>query len=445
VFLLVESAVVLFSSRKLAATSQAAHLLDSEQVPRSSRLWIDIVAEAVRATRANPLRTALAALATTAAVATMVVVITGLDGIAAYARDSGARAFGGDTFVITQVVPGQLSRRELADRLARNPPIKAADQRFLERVAGREVVYAPVAQRPGDVVAGNRRFEGAALNGTSHRLPDIRVIEIDQGRFFTESETTRAAPVVVIGDDIATTLFPGASALGRPVRIAGRRFEVIGVVARQGTAGGVTLDRYAYVPLGAWERAFGAAPSLQLFARAPSGFSGTARAEARARVSMRARRQLGPGEPDTFDVLTPEAARTFVLNLAQRIGAAALPITLMSLITAIVVVTNTVLVSVTQRTRDIGIRRALGARRGRIVAEVLAEALVTACLGGAAGMAMATLALSVASRLTGIALEPAVGTLVLASGAAAVTGVIAGLYPARHASNIDVIVALRSE
>ena len=409
------------------------------------RAWGDAVAEAVRATHANPLRTSLAALATAAAVATMVVVITGLDGIASYARDTGARTFGSDTFVITQVVPGQLSRRELAERLARNPAIRPADQRFLERVAGDDVVYAPTAQRTGDIAAGNLTFEGAALNGTSHALPDIRVIEIEAGRFFTQSETTRAAPVVVIGADIAATLFPGSPALGRPVRIAGRRFDVVGVVNRQGTAGGVTLDRYAYMPLGAWERAFGPAASLQIFARPPSGVGGTSRAEDRAHISMRARRQLHPGDADTFDILTPEAARTFVLALAGRIGVVALPISIMALITAIVVVTNTVLVSVTQRMRDIGIRRALGAKRARIVGEVLAESLVTACLGGAAGVIIALAALTAATRLTGLALEPAWTTLAWALGAATATGLIAGYYPARQASRLDVISALRLE
>ena len=315
----------------------------------------------------------------------------------------------------------------------------------MERIAGGEVLYAPVAQRTGDVVAGSRRFEGAALNGTSAALAEIRVIEIAEGRFFAAPEVTRAAPVVVIGADIAATLFPGSNALGRPVRIAGRRFDVIGVVARQGTAGGVTLDRYVYLPLGAWERAFGAAPSLQIFARPVAGLSAAARAEGRARAGMRARRQLRPGEADSFDILTPEAARSFVLSLAGRIGAAALPISLMALITAIVVVTNTVLVSVTQRMHGIGIRRALGATRRRIVSEVLAESLVMAGLGGAAGIAVAAAALLTAGRLTGLPLQPEGTTVVLAIGATALTGALAGYYPARRASTMDVMAALRLE
>jgi putative ABC transport system permease protein len=400
--------------------------------------------EAARAARNNPLRTALAALATAAAVATIIVVVSGLDGVARYARETGERAFGSDTFVVAQVVPGQLSRRELADRLARNPPIRAADVRFLDRVAGDAVIYAPTAQRAADIAAGSRVFENAAISGTSDTLPDIRVIDIEAGRFFTHTEATGAAQVVVIGADIADTLFPFENALGNRVRIAGRGFEVIGVVLRQGTAGGVTLDRYAYMPLAAFERAFGPLPSLQVFARAPHGGE-PALAEGRAHASLRARRQLAPGAADTFDILTPEAARTFVLQLANRIGAAALPISLMALLAAIVVVANTVLVSVTERMRELGIRRAMGATRARITGEVLAESLITACLGGAAGMAVSLSLLAVAGAVLDLALPARASTLLGAGAAAIGTGLLAGYVPARRAARIDVVAALRAE
>lgn len=401
-------------------------------------------AEAVAAARANRLRTALAALATAAAVATIVLVISGLDGVARYARETGARTFGSDTFVIAQLATGQLSRKQLEEQLARNPPIRRSDTRFLDRVSSDVVRYAPTAQRSAEVVAGSRSFENAALNGTTSALPDIRVIEVSEGRFFNATEVTRAAQVAVIGADIAETLFPGQSALQRRVRIAGRGFDVVGVVQRQGQAGGVTLDRYVYIPLGAYERAFGSAGSLQVFARAAPGVD-TSRGEDRAYVSMRARRQLAPGEADTFDIITPEAARNFVLQLASRIGVAALPISLMALLAAVVVVTNTVLVSVTQRTREIGIRRAVGAPRAQILAEVLAEAVLTATIGGLAGVAVAVGALAAASSAFDIALAPSSGTVAVALLAAAATGLAAGYFPARKAARIDVIMALRAE
>jgi len=400
--------------------------------------------EAVAAARANQLRTALAALATAAAVATMVLVVSGLDGFARYARETGERTFGSDTFVLAQLATAQLSRRELEERLARNPPIRRADTRFLDRVADDLVRYAPTAQRGADVVAGNRSFENAAVNGTTFALPDIRVIDVSEGRFFSEVETTQAAQVAVIGADVADALFPATSALNQRVRLAGRAFEVIGMVARQGQAGGVSLDSYVYIPLGAFERAFGAPATLQVFARAPAGGEASI-AESRAYASMRARRQLAPGGADTFDIITPEAARTFVLVLATRISAAALPLSLMALLAAVVVVTNTVLVSVTQRTREIGIRRAVGAPRAQILAEVLAESVLTAVIGGVAGIAAASALLAGASSAFNIPLTPSWATTAAACAAAAATGLVAGYLPARKAAQLDIVAAMRTE
>jgi putative ABC transport system permease protein len=148
---------------------------------------------------------------------------------------------------------------------------------------------------------------------------------------------------------------------------------------------------------------------------------------------------------DTFDILAPEAARGFVANLSARIGVAAAPISLMALLAAIVVVTNTVLVSVTQRTREIGVRRAVGARRDQIVMEILAESLLLALGGGIAGIAAALMLMAAAMAVLPIPLAASPGTLAVAVIAAAGSGVAAGWYPAVRATRLDVITALRSE
>jgi putative ABC transport system permease protein len=404
----------------------------------------DSLREAAATIRGNPLRSSLAALAMAAAVATTAVVVTGLDALAASARLASARAFGSDTFIVARLFPTGLSRRELADKLERNPNIRRTDLRFLERHAGDQVLYAPVAQRQAEVAAGSRTFENATVNGAGAALADIRDVGLERGRFLTREEESRAAQVAILGWSVADTLFPAQDALGASVRIGGRGFTVIGVQTRQGTAGGVSLDRFVFIPFPAFERLYGTPESLQIFARA-SDVALTSAAENRARASMRARRQLAPGVADNFDVLTPEASRSFVSAISERVGAAGPPISLMALLAAIVVITNTTLVSVTQRTREIGVRRAVGATRGQILLEVITESALVAVAGGSLGVLTAGFVLSAASGAFGsnLSLQPV--TMAFSLGAAAASGIAAGWYPARRAASIDVVAALRAE
>lgn len=407
-------------------------------------VYLEGVSEALATLRSQPLRAALAGLAMAAAVTTTAVVQTGLNGLARSAREASARAFGSDSFVIARVAAGTLSRRELADRITRNPNITRSDVRFLEGVAQSRLVYAATAQGSADVTAGSRQFENAAINGTQAALFDIRDVGIARGRAFTEDEVTRGAQVIVAGYAVADELFPAIDPLGQAVRIAGRAFRIVGIQAEQGSSGGVSLDRYIWMPITAFERAFGAPASLQVFARA-ADISRTGAAEDHARISMRARRQLSPAAPDTFDIITPEASRSFVTALTERLGAAAPPISLMALIAAVVVVTNTTLVSVTQRTREIGIRRAIGASRANVIVETLAESILIALAGGAVGLAAAAGVLSVASGVLGMALLLEWPTAIGSLAAAGLSGIVAGWYPARRAAGLDVVDAMRRE
>jgi putative ABC transport system permease protein len=407
-------------------------------------LLVEGISEAAQTIRNRPLRALLAGLAMSAAVATTAIVQTALNGLAQSARETSARAFGSDSFVIAKVASGNLSRRELAQKVERNPEITRPDVRFLENVAGARVIYAATTQRPADVVAGGRKFENATVNGTQAALFDIRDVGLSIGRPFTRTEEAGAAQVVVVGHGIVDALFPAGEPLGAIVRIGNRGFRIIGIQAAQGTSGGTSLDRYVWMPLGAFERTFGAASTLQVFAKAAEG-ARTSAAEDHAHASMRARRHLAPGSADTFDVITPEASRDFVAAITQRLGAAGPPISAMALLAAIVVVTNTTLVSVTQRTREIGIRRALGAPRASVLVETIAESSIIAIAGGAAGLLAATALMSAAARAVAIPLVLDWPTTLGSLLAAGVSGVAAGWYPARRAAGLDVIAALRQE
>jgi putative ABC transport system permease protein len=414
-------------------------------LPSRRRRLTDAIWQGVTAAAAHRLRSSLGAMAIAAAVATIVIVIAALDGVAAYARITTARAFGSDTFLVAQVASaGRVSRRELQQQLQRNPAIRRVEVTAIDRLAGGLVEYAPNAQTSAEVAAGGRTFENGAITGTWSTLSRLRDLAIVRGRFFRPDEDRSGALVAVIGADVADTLYPAQDPLGRFIRVAGRRFEVIGLQDRLGNSGGASLDRYVWIPLSAYERAFGAPRSLQIFAKAAEGRP-SVDGEDRARASLRATRGLAPGTADTFDLLTPDAARGFVLNLSQRIGAAAGPISAMALLAAIVVVTNTVLVSVTTRTREIGVRRALGASRQQIMQEVLSEAVVVAVAGGALGVVCAAGLVRLLATALGVPIDVSAQTLVVAIGAAGISGIVAGWYPARRATRLDVITALRTE
>ncbi|MGE5244211.1 MAG: ABC transporter permease [Betaproteobacteria bacterium] len=409
-----------------------------------ARVLVEGGSEALATIRSRPLRALLAGIAMAAAVATTAIVQTALNGLAQSARAASARAFGSDAFVVAKFSAGNLSRRELALKMERNPDITRADVRFLERVAGGRVAYAATVQRPADVVAGGRRFDNATINGTQAALFDIRDVGLSVGRPFTRAEELGGAQVIVVGRGVVDALFPAGEPLGATVRIGNRGFRIVGIQAAQGTSGGASLDRYLWMPLVAYERTFGAAPTLQVFAKA-LGSTRTSVAEDRARASMRARRHLAPGAADTFDLITPEASRSFVAAITERLGAAGPPIALMALLAAIVVVTNTTLVSVTQRTREIGIRRALGAARVSILVETLAESSLIALAGGAAGVLAAATVLAGAARAIDVPLALDWPTTLGSLAAAGLAGVAAGWYPARRAAGLDIITALRNE
>ncbi|HSP92787.1 MAG TPA: FtsX-like permease family protein, partial [Vicinamibacterales bacterium] len=219
---------------------------------------------------------------------------------------------------------------------------------------------------------------------------------------------------------------------------------VVGVQMRLGSSGGASLDRSVWMPLTTFERIYGPPPTLNIFARAKDGVA-IDTAENVARAALRAKRQLRPGAADNFDLLSPEAARDFVRRIAERVGAAAVPISAMALLAAIVVITNTTLVSVTQKTREIGVRRALGASRGDIMREIVAESLVVSLAGGLAGTLLTAAAVSFLAGALQLDIVVEGATVAWAILAAGLSGLVAGYYPARRATRIDVISAVRAE
>jgi len=223
-------------------------------------------------------------------------------------------------------------------------------------------------------------------------------------------------------------------------------FTVIGVQEKLGSAFGRDQDNSAYIPITAFDRLYGPGNGFALFGRPKPG-SGLTLEDALdlTRVSLRTRFHARPGQPDNFDTLTPDAIRGFIDQLLSMVAAVVVPVTCISLLVGGIVIMNIMLVSVTERTREIGIRKAVGARRSDIMLQILIEAVVLAMMGGAVGVALGAMVTEILGRAFELSLHITAGYVTLALGVSSIVGIASGWYPASRAAKLDPVVALGAE
>jgi len=299
-------------------------------------------------------------------------------------------------------------------------------------------VESAFARRP-------RKVELTVIDGDYFR---IRRIEIANGRTFTEQELSRGELTVIIGQEVAKALFPNLDPLGREARIGGERFRIIGVAASQGTIFGISLDKFVIAPRRS---------SLRRLMPNPRGTVQTVliqspttpeldEAMERVRQVMRERRHLRPAQPDNFSIQTAEAALDFWKKIKRVMVIAGVVLPAISLVVGALVIMNIMLVAVAERTREIGIRKALGAKRRDILAQFLVESAALSTLGAGIGITLGV-ALSQGIAATFPALPAVVAPLwmLVAVVVGAGVGIMAGSYPASRAARLDPIAALRQE
>lgn len=394
---------------------------------------------------AHKLRSALTIFGIVTGIAAVVLIGASLEVVRETAVKSTAQTIGANTFVLAQIASvGNLSRKELAAKQRRNPEIYRREAEALGARLEADALAAPVLEEIADVKAGNRRFQAASVCGSTAAIQAIREIQLSSGRFFTETENRRSARVAVIGRDVADEISPFTDPVGKRVRIGGQSFQVIGVQEKQGSSFGASLDRRVYMPLLAFEKIWGSRRSVTVFLqpRDPQLLEET---QDRARVALRSLRGLKPQLEDNFDLLIPEAGRSFLIRVVGIIGVAIVPISSVALIVAGIVVMNMMLVSVTERTRETGIRKSLGARNRDIFAEILFESTILTVLGGAAGIFISYAGAIALSRAFGapVGISPAYVLMALAITTA--IGIGAGFFPAYMASRMNPVEALRYE
>jgi putative ABC transport system permease protein len=295
------------------------------------------------------------------------------------------------------------------------------------------------------VVRGTQSVTDCSIRGYTWQMPSLQNLNIMQGRGFTQTDEDHASHVAIIGTDIADNLFGGTDPIGQDLRVDGAQYTVIGVSEKQGSTFGQSQDNWVGIPLTAYQKSYGTSKTLTVYVKAGSAGEPLERAADEVRVLMRARRHDAVGSPQSFELDTNNTLVGFFSTITASFGAVAGAIAFISLIVGGIVIMNIMLVSVTERTREIGIRKALGARGHDIMLQFLVESATMALVGGAFGVLGGIGVAQVVTLLIGFPSTIALWSVFLGLLMATSTGIFFGVYPARKAAALDPIVALRAD
>ena len=396
--------------------------------------------------RANKLRTALTLVGVVVGVAAVIAVVTiikGLDQTIASTFSSQ----GSTVFTISKR-PQVITSREDFIKFNRRKDVTEDDAEAITRLCHACWRTGVAANAQATVKAGDQSSEGVRVRGLTLSMFAIEDTDVVAGRAWTEVEEAAGRDVAVVGPDILDNLFQGAKpeqVIGRLVRVEGRSYQIIGVTERLGKIFGVSRDNFVQIPYPTFKKAFGSHVSLIVFVQVPEQ-ARLAAAEDQARNIMRNRRgKTFHDEEDGFALETQDVFIDLYRSATDNIYIVTIGVAAISLVVGGIVVMNIMLVSVTERTREIGVRKAVGASRRDVLLQFLIESVVITSIGGMMGVVAGFLLAFALAAAMGFPLLFSVGSAVLGVTVSSTVGIVSGLWPAWKAARLDPIEALRAE
>jgi putative ABC transport system permease protein len=405
--------------------------------------YLDAAGIALSAIWGSKLRSLMTVLGNIVAVTSIIAVVSLIQGLNASVKTAILNQAGSDSFNIQQY-PITRSDEEF-EKVRNNPRMTLGDARAIRRNSELASAVMADASSNGRVTYRDKSIEQTRIQGVTDEYVNFSSFDAERGRLMSPTEVQTSRPVAVIGWGTADRLFgPDLDPIDKAVQIEGMHFRVVGVSAKRGTLLGRSQDEFAVIPLGQFQMMFGSRPRLSVSVR-PRDVGQMAQATDEAMLALRSARRLKPRQPDNFGIFTSDTILDIYHQATNGIFAVLVGVVGLSLVVGGIVIMNIMLVVVTERTREIGLRKALGARRSDITAQILTESVVLSMFGGVIGTLLGGAIATTIARFTPIPASVELWSVALGIGITAFVGLFFGLYPAMRAARLDPIEALRRE
>jgi putative ABC transport system permease protein len=403
--------------------------------------YTDALKIALQSIFAHKLRAFLTLIGVIIGVSSVVTVGASISGLNTYIVDKISKVLGNNHFMIARMAfSGDMDDEEFERRNRRNKRITWDDYEWVRDHCLSCAEIGAAAGSGVDLKQDGIEFPGAVVFGATANMVDIEDKTIESGRFISADEVGRSAMVVVLGGDIKDKFFPNQDAIGKTLKIRGLPMRVVGVEEKRGSFFGDSFDRHVYIPITTHLQIFGR-NSLQIHGKSRTRESFHGEIED-ARVAMRIKRRLNGNEEDDFGVVNVEELNNQIDEFTNTIAMVVVPITAITLIVGGIVVMNIMLVSVTERTFEVGLRKAVGATRRQILLQFLIESAILCALGGIIGLLLAWGITTLITTLASITMTITLVYVILAISVSSLVGMLAGIYPAFKAARLDPILAL---